>query len=97
MDAKIIDYTQAKKLVEQGATLLDVRTPEEYQESAVGGTNLPLDQLLDDFQSVLTEDKNQAIVLFCRSGNRSQKAASLLRGLGYTELYDLQSYQNWLG
>lgn len=97
MDAKIIDYPKAKELVDGGAELIDVRTPEEYEESFVGGRNLPLGSLLENYLSVLSEKKERPIVLFCRSGNRSQKAASLLRGLGYTHLYDLQSYKNWLG
>jgi phage shock protein E len=97
MDAKIINYTEAKKLVAEGAQLIDVRTPEEYNETKVGGLNLPLDRVLEDFSLVLSEDKATPIVLFCRSGSRSKKAASLLRGLGYTELYDLESYKNWLG
>ena len=97
MDATVINYEQAKQLVNNGAKLVDVRTPEEFADTFVGGENLPLDELLDSFQTVLNEDKQQPIVLFCRSGNRSQKAASLLRGLGYKQLYDLQSYKNWLG
>lgn len=97
MDAEIINYEQAKSLVDKGAKLIDVRTPEEYTELYVGGKNLPLDKVLDDYATILSQQKDEPIVLFCRSGNRSQKAASLLRGLGYTQLYDLQSYKNWLG
>lgn len=98
MDAKIVNYEEAKALVDAGAKLVDVRTPLEYKESCCAGLlNLPLDRVLDDYEDVLGADKHKSIVLCCRSGNRSAKAASLLRGLGYQNLYDLEACKNWLG
>lgn len=95
MDAHIVDYPEAKHLVDNGAQLVDVRTIEEYEQLYVGGKNLPLDELVERHIEVLGTDKTQPIVLFCRSGNRSKQAARLLQALGYTNLYDLESYKYW--
>jgi phage shock protein E len=77
------------QLVEQGGVLIDVRTPSEYQaEKIEQAQNIPLQVL----QSRVTElDKSKAIVVYCRSGNRSGVAANFLRQQGYN-VYDAGTY-----
>jgi len=43
----------------------------------------------------IASDKNQAIIVYCKSGNRSNQALTLLEDLGYTEVYDLGAMSNW--
>lgn len=83
----------------QEVFLLDVRTPEEY---SAGHINQP-DELIDYREiegqtSRLPEDKNQLIVVYCRTGHRSAQAATTLAKLGYTNIRDLsggiEAWQN---
>jgi phage shock protein E len=69
------------------ATVVDVRTPQEYEENHFpGAINIPLDQI----QQRLPEFKKMEspIVAYCRSGNRSGMAVSLLKQNGINEVYN---------
>ncbi len=67
--------------------LLDVRTPEEFAAGHIAGAvNIPL-QVLDQYLSDIPTD--QTVVLYCRSGNRSDQAMGILRDAGYSDLYDI--------
>lgn len=71
--------------VRAGATLLDVRTPEEFAEGSVpDAVNIPV-QVLDGRLSEIDDDA--PVVVFCRSGGRSATATAKLAGAGY-EVYD---------
>ncbi|WP_432701157.1 thiosulfate sulfurtransferase PspE [Kluyvera cryocrescens] len=62
---------------------IDVRTPEQYQESHVqGAVNIPLKQLSQRIGEV-TQDKNDTLYLYCNTGNQSGKAETLLQNMGY--------------
>lgn len=75
--------------------LLDVRTPEEYNEKHIpDATLIPLNELKDTAISLLP-NLDQQIVIYCRSGNRSAQAAKLLSEMGYTNIYDLGGINNW--
>lgn len=68
--------------------LIDVREDYERAEFNVGGQHIPLGSLptrLDD----LEEYKNQEIVIYCRSGNRSGQAKAFLEQLGYKNVRNL--------
>lgn len=72
---------EAWKLVQHGALLLDVRTPEEVAAgSARGAVNIPV-QELEQRLAELPRDKK--IIVFCRSGGRSATAAGLLSAAGF--------------
>ncbi len=76
-----ISVSQAAQLREQGAFVLDVRQPEEWNELHVpGATLIPLDQLP---QRVSEVPKDKDIVVICRSGNRSQAGRDILLKAGY--------------
>lgn len=69
------------------ATLIDVRTPQEYATGHVGDAeNIPLDQVgsrIEEFKKM-----KKPIILYCRSGNRSGMATSILKQKGLTEVYN---------
>ncbi|MCX8080901.1 MAG: rhodanese-like domain-containing protein [Bacteroidia bacterium] len=70
-----------KEAVKNGAVLLDVRTPEEFKTGSVkGAKNIPLQIIQSKMASL---DKNATLVVFCRSGNRSGMAKSILEANGF--------------
>ena len=71
-----------------GAVLLDVRTPQEYREGHIPGSqNMPLQQL--DKVEEVTENKDTVLYVYCRSGARSRQAVSLLKHMGYTNVHNI--------
>jgi phage shock protein E len=90
---RIVDGVEARKLVSEGATLLDVRTVAEYRQSHVeGARHIPVENLASRMSEV--GPKDTPIVVYCETGRRSANAAKLLRDQGYT-VYDLKSHRNW--
>ncbi|HEX2881788.1 MAG TPA: rhodanese-like domain-containing protein [Polyangiaceae bacterium] len=89
-----LSVAQAHELVARGARLVDVRTQEEYSIGHIpGALNIPL----HDLSSRLGELRPQEhpVILYCRSGNRSQQAASLLRDAGFTAVHNLGAMSRW--
>jgi rhodanese-related sulfurtransferase len=86
------DTTQMKDIISKGAFLVDVRTPAEFSEGHVNGSvNIPLDQV----QNQLAKFKNKEnIVVFCRSGNRSSQAKSILEQNGFTNVTNGGTWQD---
>lgn len=79
--------------VADGALLLDVRTREEFaQRQLAGSMNIPAEELEQRIRDLPAGTRS--IVVYCRTGSRSSKAASLLRSYGY-EVHDLGSIGNW--
>jgi rhodanese-related sulfurtransferase len=77
-----VDEAAVKR--DQGAFILDVRQPEEWQEYHVpGSTLIPLDQLASRLDEV---PKDQEIVVVCRSGNRSQEGRDILRNADFSNV-----------
>ena len=71
-----------------GAVLLDVRTPQEYREGHIPGSqNVPLQQL--DKVEEVTENKDTVLYVYCHSGARSRQAVSLLQAMGYTNVHNI--------
>ena len=70
------------------AVLLDVRTPQEYREGHIPGSqNVPLQQL-DNIEEV-AENKETALYVYCHSGARSRQAVSFLMHMGYTNVHNI--------
>ena len=92
-----VNYMEAKeKIINDGAILLDVRTKEEYNEKHIDGASLlPLDKIDIDSISQIVSEKDTPIIVYCRSGNRSQQAREKLIALGYSKVYDLGAMSNW--
>ena len=78
------ENSNLQKLISEGAFLVDVRTPEEFNGGKVkGSVNIPLDII--SFQLEKFKDKKN-IVVFCRSGNRSGQAKVILEQNGITNV-----------
>lgn len=91
-----ITAEEAKNMMDSSEVLVvDVRTKEEYESGHVpGAILLPLADLQSGDFSLLT-DKNETLLLYCRSGNRSGQAAKLLTNEGYTNVYDFGGIIDW--
>jgi rhodanese-related sulfurtransferase len=84
-----VKVEQAEKQLAGGVQLLDVRTPEEWKEGHLQGAKLVTlakDGFVDKAKAVL--DPKKPVLVYCRSGNRSAKAAKQLREAGFT-VHDL--------
>ena len=87
------DYQQKFGEGSAAHTLVDVRTPEEFAGGHIAGSaNINVEELSQRLSEV---PKDKPVVLYCRSGNRSAKAAQILAEAGYTEVYDLGGIQTW--
>ncbi len=95
----ILDKTAFSEAISnKNVQLVDVRTPQEYQDGSIAhAINIDFFKQ-EDFVSKSNElNKNEAVYLYCRSGNRSQKAARKLDSLGFKKIYDLKGgYLNWI-
>lgn len=91
-----ITASEAKVMMDtQKVRILDVRTPEEFAQGHIPeAENLPLDEIADENFTTLT-DKNEVILVYCRSGSRSAQAARLLAKANYEHLYDFGGIINW--
>ena len=88
-----ISKTEARALVANGALLLDVRTPEEFDERHIDGAlNIPVQELAARILEL--GPKTRPVVVYCRSGARSATAAALMKGAGY-EVADIGGIGNW--
>jgi sulfur-carrier protein adenylyltransferase/sulfurtransferase len=76
----------AVELDEGGVALVDTREPHEYEEAHIeGGRLVPPGLLRDEIESVVP-DRSQRVILYCRSGNRSGKAAEQMAEMGYEDV-----------
>ena len=82
---------------EKDYVILDVRTPEEFAEKHIpGAMNIPNETIGNDEIEELP-DKEQLILVYCRSGNRSKQASVKLAALGYTNIYEFGGINDWTG
>ena len=92
-----ITAAEAKEIMDtqEGYVILDARTQEEYDEGHIPSAILiPYDEILEKAEDVLT-DKNQLILVYCRSGRRSKLAAEDLVKLGYTNIKEFGGIIDW--
>jgi len=94
---KQIDGQLAVEFVKDSkAILIDVRTFEEFNEGHIEqAINIPVDEITKERLEEVTEGKLDNIIVYCKSGNRSKNAALKIIELGYTNVYDLGSINNW--
>lgn len=73
-----------KEIKRDSVQLVDVRTPQEYAEGHIDGA-LNINVQSEDFQQTVKNElsKDSIILIYCRSGKRSLKAAGILTRLGY--------------
>ncbi len=78
----MIEDIHHRRLVANGALLLDVRTPSEFHEGHVPrAMNVPLQELSARLNEL--GPRSRPVVVYCRSGNRSEQASAILRGAGF--------------
>ena len=82
---------------ESGYIILDVRTPEEFASGHIpGAINVP-NETIGSAQIPELPDKNQLILIYCRSGNRSKQASEKLVLQGYTNIVEFGGISAWPG
>ncbi len=88
VEYKKITGEEAAQLMTEDVIVLDVRSEAEYDEGYIrDAVLLPDNEVRDRAESVLP-DKSQTILVYCRSGRRSEAAAKILIEMGYTAVYD---------
>ena len=77
--------------------ILDVRTEEEFKEKRIpGAINIP-NETIGTEEIPELPDKEQLILVYCRSGNRSKQASEKLAALGYTNIIEFGGINDWPG
>ena len=84
--------TNLGELINNGATILDVRTPEEFKSGHLrGAVNIPLRQLNSSLSNI---KKDKPVITCCASGMRSNSAKNMLLSSGFTEVYNGGGWMN---
>ena len=95
---KTVDVEEfAKAVVDTSYVVLDVRTPAEYADGHIPGTQFNIDVLEDSYTDIVlkTLPKEKPVALYCRSGNRSKNAARILAENGYQVLELGTGFRGW--
>ena len=92
-----ITAEEAKQIMDSEANyiILDVRTDEEYAEGHIPNAILIPDYEIEEKAEAILTDKNQTILVYCRSGNRSKSASEILVRLGYTDVREFGGINDW--
>jgi rhodanese-related sulfurtransferase len=89
---QLITITELKDRISNGEklNLIDVREPSEHNEFNIGGVLIPLGKIQSMEVDQLETLKDQELILYCRSGNRSGQACQILDMMGFTNTKNLQ-------
>ena len=92
-----ITAEEAKQIMdsEEGYIILDVRTQEEYDQGHIPGAILIPDTEVEVTAEDVLTDKDQLILVYCRSGRRSKLASEILVELGYTNIKEFGGIIDW--
>ena len=82
---------------ESGYIILDVRTPEEFRERHIPNAINIANETIGTEEIQELPDKNQLILVYCRSGNRSKQASGKLAELGYINIVEIGGMNDWTG
>ena len=94
-----ISMEEAKVIIEEekGYIIVDVRTPDEFADKHIpNAINIP-NETIGTEEIAGLPDKDQKILVYCRSGNRSKQAAEKLVKLGYTNVVEIGGINDWKG
>ncbi|MGN0630203.1 MAG: rhodanese-like domain-containing protein [Ruminococcus sp.] len=98
-DKAYVNITQeeAKHIMdtEENYIILDVRTQEEYDSGHIPNAILIPDTEIEEKAEGILTDKNQLILVYCRSGRRSKNAAAILEKKGYTNIKEFGGIIDW--
>lgn len=93
MEDNDIDLKELKKLQREGAVLIDVRSPQEFNEGHLDGAICIPEYRIKKEMFINKEEK---YILYCSSGTRSKKAQKTIKKLGYKNVYNLYNgYVNY--
>ncbi|HEV2215882.1 MAG TPA: rhodanese-like domain-containing protein [Terracidiphilus sp.] len=88
-----VPVKKAKELIRQGGMIIDVRTSTEYMAGHLSqAVNVPVDEI-DTVIPGRVKEKDRIMLLHCQSGLRSRTAKEKLERQGYTQVYNLGSYE----
>ena len=92
-----ITAEEAKQIMdtEEGYVILDVREQDEYDAGHIPGTILISYTQIEEKAKGMLPDKDQLILVYCRSGRRSKIAAEALAELGYTNIKEFGGIIDW--
>ena len=92
-----ISQEEAKqRMDEQDVIVLDVREVDEYDSGHIpGAVLLPLGTIDKDSAAAVIPEKDSVVLVYCRSGNRSKQASSILAELGYTGIFEFGGINTW--
>ena len=89
IDVNVFDFELIMDTTSNGL-LLDIRTDNEFAQGHLLGAQ-QIDFYKNDFSKALEKlDKDQPVFIYCRSGNRSGKAAQQMKAMGFSEVYNLE-------
>lgn len=94
-----ITQDEAMKMMQEqtDCLIVDVRRPDEFAEGHIAGAvNVPNETIEDEAPDALP-DKEQTLLVYCRSGNRSKEASQKLADMGYTNVYEFGGINTWKG
>jgi phage shock protein E len=90
----MIECSQAREMVANGAQLVDVRSPQEFAQGAIPGSiNVPL-QMIQMAHAHLKKDR--PVIVYCVSGARSAQAQMFLENMGFDAVHNLGSIRKYL-
>ena len=94
-----VNMDEAITMMEEGSgyIILDVRTPGEFEEKHIPGAINVANETIGTDEIPELQDKDQLILVYCRSGNRSKQASEKLVALGYTNIVEFGGINDWPG
>jgi rhodanese-related sulfurtransferase len=94
-EVREVSREEARKLVDEGAQLVDVRADHEWEAGRIAGaTHVSLPELPERLGEI---DKEQPVVVYCRGGNRSSMATAALTDAGYDAVKLSEGIVGWSG
>lgn len=94
-----VNMDEAITMMEEGSgyIILDVRTLGEFEEKHIPGAINVANETIGTDEIPELPDKDQLILVYCRSGNRSKQASEKLVALGYTNIVEFGGINDWPG
>jgi len=88
---------EAQAMMSDDTIILDVRTREEFNKGHIKNAVLLPDYEIKEKAEDVLADKNQTVLVYCRTGRRSEAAVRALIGMGYTQVFDFGGIVDWTG
>ena len=84
-----INLKELYELERKGAVIIDVRSPQEYNEGHIDGAILIPEYEIDKKANEILDNKDEILVTYCSTGKRSKKAKEKLNKMGYKKVFIL--------